>query len=373
MLAFPLCVLSGAGLAGAAATINVINNDGAGEGFNDPTGVAPVGGNPGTTLGAQRLNAFEFAAEIWADLITSDVEIRLAAEFNPLFCDPNVGAVLALAGAAGVDRDFAGAPVAATFYPAALADKLAGMDLFPPGDDVGAEFNSSIGTTCTLAVDWYYGLDASPGFGEVDFVTTVLHELGHGLGFATFVDDTTGEKFLGFDDVFMLQLEDHSTGELWPDMSDAERVTSSTDPGDLHWVGAEVVAASGSLSDGVHASGHVEMFAPSTLDPGSSVSHFSDDLDPDGLMEPFETGALHDVGLALELFADLDWCICGNGVVEPPELCDDGNSIDDDFCSNDCQGPPVPMLPVWGRVAGALLLLSTGIVLLGQHPRRVRP
>ena len=38
-----------------AATITVVNMDGAGEGFNDPTPVAPVGGNPGTTLGAQRL------------------------------------------------------------------------------------------------------------------------------------------------------------------------------------------------------------------------------------------------------------------------------------------------------------------------------
>ena len=175
-------------------------------------------------------------------------------------------------------------------------------------------------------------------------MSVVLHELGHGLGFITFVDDTTGEKFLGFDDVFMLQLEDHSTGELWPDMSDAERVSSSKDPGDLHWVGAAVVAASGGLSDGVHASGHVEMFAPPSLDPGSSVSHFSDDLDPDELMEPFETGALHDVGLALELFVDLGWGI----------------------------GKPVPTLPLWGQIACGLLLLSTGTLLLGLRPRRVR-
>lgn len=33
-----------------AATVVIQNNDGAGEGFNDPTVVAPVGGNPGTTL-----------------------------------------------------------------------------------------------------------------------------------------------------------------------------------------------------------------------------------------------------------------------------------------------------------------------------------
>ncbi|HTV00362.1 MAG TPA: hypothetical protein VMF13_07505, partial [Luteitalea sp.] len=35
----------------AAVTIYIVNFDGPSEGFNDPTPVAPVGGNPGTTLG----------------------------------------------------------------------------------------------------------------------------------------------------------------------------------------------------------------------------------------------------------------------------------------------------------------------------------
>jgi hypothetical protein len=34
----------------ATATIIIVNNDGAGEGFNDPTPAAPVGGNPGPPL-----------------------------------------------------------------------------------------------------------------------------------------------------------------------------------------------------------------------------------------------------------------------------------------------------------------------------------
>ena len=42
----------------AAATIVIINNNQPGVGFNDATAAAPVGGNPGTTLGQQRLNAF---------------------------------------------------------------------------------------------------------------------------------------------------------------------------------------------------------------------------------------------------------------------------------------------------------------------------
>ena len=38
-----------------ATTITLVNLDGAGEGFNDPRPVAPVGGNVGTTLGAQMI------------------------------------------------------------------------------------------------------------------------------------------------------------------------------------------------------------------------------------------------------------------------------------------------------------------------------
>ena len=29
--------------------------------------------------------------------------------------------------------------------------------------------------------------------------------------------------------------------------------------------------------------------------------------------------------------------VCGNGVVEGEEQCDDGNRVDDDACSNSCQ------------------------------------
>ena len=67
---------------------------------------------------------------------------------------------------------------------------------------------------------------------------------GMGWAFLALVDLATGQKFLGLDDVYMLFLEDHRTGELYPNMSNAERVTASTATGDLHWVGANVVAVS---------------------------------------------------------------------------------------------------------------------------------
>lgn len=54
-----------------AATFTIVNNDGAGEGFNDPTVAVPVGGNPGVTVGQQRLNAFQFAADLWVGYSTT--------------------------------------------------------------------------------------------------------------------------------------------------------------------------------------------------------------------------------------------------------------------------------------------------------------
>jgi hypothetical protein len=50
--------------AASAANILVVNADGSGEGLNDPTPAAPVGGNPGTTIGQQRLVVLQQAAEI---------------------------------------------------------------------------------------------------------------------------------------------------------------------------------------------------------------------------------------------------------------------------------------------------------------------
>jgi cysteine-rich repeat protein len=329
------------------AVITVINADGGGEGFNDPTPVAPVGGNTGTTRGAQRLIAFQYAADLWGAVLRSAIEIRVQATFDPLSCSGS-SAVLGQAGPISVQRDFAGAPVAGTWYHVALANSLAGVDL-DAGDDIGATFNSVYGAGCAFPRGWYYGLDANPNPAtETDFVSVVLHELGHGLGFATLVDinDTAcdgdpadGSKSLGFDDAFMLNLEDHSTTKLWPLMTNGERVTSSTDTNDLHWVGATVVAGSGGLSAGRHVSGHVEMYAPSPAECGSSVSHFSDAVTPNELMEPAYTGPNHDLALTTAAFVDLGWplVVCGDGVIDAPETCDDNNAAPGDGCSAACQ------------------------------------
>src|SRR6266446_3895951 len=88
-----------------AATIVIQNNDQPNVGFNDPTAVSPVGNNTGTTLGQQRLNAFQFAANIWGATLNSSVTITIRASWSSLGCTASSG-TLGQAGTVGLFRNF---------------------------------------------------------------------------------------------------------------------------------------------------------------------------------------------------------------------------------------------------------------------------
>jgi hypothetical protein len=233
-----------AGAAHAAATITIINLNAPGIGFNDPTPVAPVGGNTGTTLGEQRLMAFQHAAGIWGATLTSTVAIRIGASFVPLSCTAD-SAVLGSAGANDIFADFPNAPRARTWYPSALASKLAGSDQSAPADPhIVARFNSRLGLfpDCLPGSGFYLGLDNQPA-GQIDLVTVLLHEMAHGLGFQTFTDDATGQQANGVPSIWDYFLLDNRNNKLWVEMTDAERMASSISGTGLSWNGPNVTAA----------------------------------------------------------------------------------------------------------------------------------
>lgn len=232
----------------AGATITIVNLDGPGEGFNDPTPAAPIGGNPGTTVGQQRLIAFQFAADIWGATLDSPAEIKIQAQFDPLTCTATTG-VLGSAGARVVISDFPGTEFPRTWYHIALANKRAGGDLIPgpPGssaDDITARFNSNIGQPgCLTTSGWYYGLDTNEPPGRVNLVVVLLHEFAHGLGFQSFVNVSTGQKLQNLDDIYIKYAFDTSVGKRLTEMTDAERRAAIINSRRVVWDGANVTAA----------------------------------------------------------------------------------------------------------------------------------
>jgi hypothetical protein len=222
----------------AAANVIVIGTDGPGVGLNDPTPAAPVGGNPGTTLGEQRANVYDLAAQLWGDAIASDATIFVAASFQPLACTPT-GATLGSAGTTFIFRDFPGAAFAGTWYHSALADALAGGDLNPGFFDISSRFNSTLDAgdpNCIGGRSWYYGFDHNEGTG-FDFLAVVMHEIAHGLGFANFVNEASGANFAGFTDIYSLYTLDLSSGLTWDQMTDAERQASAVNGPNVVWNG----------------------------------------------------------------------------------------------------------------------------------------
>jgi len=222
-------------------TITIQNADTGPTGFNDPTPATPVGGNNGTTIGQQRLNAFQFAASIWGATLNSSQPIVINAGWAAQSCTANSG-VLGQAGAEDIFKNFANAPFPNTWYSASLANALSNSDLNGASQEINATFNLNVGTPgCLSSSPWYYGFDANEGNGN-DLVSVLLHEFAHGLGFQTFTSGTTGAPSGGFFTVYDRFLRDDTTGKLWIDMTSSERVASAIDTGNLVWAGPQVTA-----------------------------------------------------------------------------------------------------------------------------------
>lgn len=242
-----------------AARFVLVNTDPPGAGFNDPTPAAPVGGNGGTTVGEQRLIAYSRALELWGSILKSDVPIVVLGSFSPRACTATTG-VLASAGAWNIELDFAGAPLPGHWYHSALANSIAGTDLYPGADvvdgaDVVAFFNSNLGTPgCLESSKWYYGLDsqANAAAGEIDFLNVFMHELSHGLGFSNFVNEATGALFgasfgMPRPDVYMAYSRDNVSGKRWNQLTGPEIVAAALRTGQEVWDGANVTARAPSV------------------------------------------------------------------------------------------------------------------------------
>jgi hypothetical protein len=250
---------------------------------------------------AQARTAFEYAVGIWERLLDSPVPIYIQANWRSK--EQNV---LGSCGPADYEKDFEGAPRKNIYYPISVAEKIRGIELTgPERPDMIAEFNKDI--------NWYFGTDGNTPSMMYDFVSVVLHEIGHGLGFTGFfftLDNSGGYSFFDWGDATSFdRLVTNATGVQLIDSSvfdnPSPRLRNSLTSNSLYAQSPVAITQGKSIP---------RLYAPSDWDDGSSIYHLNTATYPPGSINALMTHsfgrgqAIHDPGpLTMGIMADIGW------------------------------------------------------------------
>ncbi|MBL7873431.1 MAG: T9SS type A sorting domain-containing protein [Cyclobacteriaceae bacterium] len=250
--------------------------------------------------------AFQKAVDIWASLIETEVPVRIRAVWQPI-TDSNgsTNSVLGGASPGTYIRDFDGAQKVLTWYPVALAEKMAKKEFNDADPDIFAQFNSSFS-------NWYFGTDGIPQPGKTDFTTVVLHEIGHGLGITKGynVNGDNGEISSFFSNLHVIYdhfIENNNDENLVQNFflpSTTLKTQLTTSP---LWFKTPQLNKNGAVNN------RAQLFAPSPFQSGSSIAHL-DELTYNGtenaLMTPQIGNAevhLNPGTIVMKMLADMGW------------------------------------------------------------------
>ncbi len=267
-----------------------------------------------TTWDAEAQTAFQTAVDIWATLIESPVPIEVHACWTVL-----EAGILGSAGPAGyaTAKGDPNNPDDDTSYPIALGNMIAGEDRFPEGPDIYANFNSRF-------TNWYFGTDGNPDSREYDFLTAVLHELGHGLGFiGAFVYNDGSRSTQGYCGGVIGHGCIVPGNKNVPDIFD--RFTENGDGVPLldfprpsaelgHQLTSDNLFFNSPNAKALNEEQPVKLYAPSSWKPGSSYTHLDEIFNntPHALMtfSLSQGEALHHPGsIALAMLQDMGWAV----------------------------------------------------------------
>jgi len=263
---------------------------------------AKGGGNLGdfevnyTGFTQEAQDAFQYAVNIWDMLLDSDAKIVVDANF----ADLNSG-TLGSAAPTAMYADFSTKVDQHIEFAAPLAEKIIGRSLNGAAADLSCNFNRS--------ANWFYDFNNPDNIADnqTDFVSVVLHELGHGLGFLSrnsFASDNSGfiraEKPL-ITDIFSLLLE---LGDGTNLILNLEEASSS--------LGTALTSGDLFLNSHSFTQGSLpEIFAPRPWRGGSSLSHLDETVynSTDPLMTPSigTKEIIHDPQIAVDMMNDMGW------------------------------------------------------------------
>ena len=244
--------------------------------------------------------AVEFAVSILEKLLPSDAKLTITASWENISTS-GVLAQSTITGFAG--GAFINALNPISFYPVALAEKIAGKSLNEDSQgDIHLLVNSEI--------NWYLGIDGNTPVQRYDLVTVALHEICHGLGFFDSMDADATIGWYGFGsvpmiyDTFIENINENNLTDTLKFTNFSSDLRSQLTGGQLYF--------NGPLLKNYSSGSRAKLFAPSTWDDGSSISHLDEaaTLQSNSLMTPFiDLGeAIHDPGkYTFSIFGDLGW------------------------------------------------------------------
>jgi Secretion system C-terminal sorting domain len=228
--------------------------------------------------------AFQKAVDIWATLISSTVPIRIDAAFEVL-----PAGVLGSTGPSEDVYPFSSSPK--SFYPTALIKAIEGYEVYVTTDfDMGMSFNSD-------EPDFYFGLDGNTPFNKIDFLSTVLHEIGHGLGFtgsgrANDIElpcDGTSKGCWGYNfgavvypEIYDRYVENNAGSSILSLANPSAAVRTLILSNSLYFDSPIVRSINGG--------NRARLYAPAVEEPGSTYSHFNEttyEATVNSLMTPY--------------------------------------------------------------------------------------
>lgn len=210
--------------------------------------------------------AFQFAINIWKDLIYSPVTIHVKATWESLAKD-----VLGSCSPTNFYTDFNSTQNWNCYYPVALVEKMLGRDENSGDYEIEASFNKDF-------TNWYFGTDGNTPTNKYDFVSTVLHEFAHGIGFhGFFYVDSRSRGGYGGSDGFpgsFDQCVQNRTGQK------LVNTALFANPSPLLY--QNFISGWLNFSSKLTETDLPRLYAPTTWDSGSSIYHLNDATYPAG-------------------------------------------------------------------------------------------
>jgi len=231
-------------------------------------------------LTEKQRTATEYALELWSEQLGGTVPVDIEVNLLPLG-EGVIGVSFFPPCFIDYDTDI--------MYPAALWNQLVGYDANDEWD---------IFIIMSSKFSFYFGLDGNTG--SIDYVTIMLHEVTHGLGFACYCDPD-GFYFYDVPGTYDCQLFQGLTGPRFTELSISERAALI--------VSNNLYA--GAPNSNLLKANHdvrVKMFAPATYRPGSSAHHWDNNMDFINFMQYAYQYPLHTFNdRKIGILTDMGW------------------------------------------------------------------